>query len=144
MPLGLISVVATTVFAYLSWLKSDELKKFCFLFGLCSMAFTTSTLIANWFLTIQIRNGNNFNFFYFNLEGNMAYASFVSLILTFVIAIIACAYNYFLDNFDDEEEEDEEEEELPKKSKKVVEEDEEDEEVEEKPVKKTKTAKTSE
>ena len=74
------------------------------------MMFTTVTLIATWFIAIQIRDGNNFGFFNYNLKGSIAYASFVSLILAFVVAIIACAYNYFLDNFDDEEEEDDEDE----------------------------------
>lgn len=128
MPLGIICTIVTTVFSYLSWLKNTNFKKYCFLFSLCGMMFTTVTLIATWFIAIQIRDGNNFGFFNYNLKGSIAYASFVSLILAFVVAIIACAYNYFLDNFDDEEEEDddededdEEEEEIkPKKLKKVT------------------------
>ena len=36
--------------------------------------------------------------------------AFASLIISFVVAIVACAYNYFLDNFDEEEVEEEEEE----------------------------------
>lgn len=111
MPLGIICTICTTVFAYISWLKSEKFKQYCFLFSLCGMMFTTVTLICTWFIAIQIRDGNNFDFFKYNLKGSISYASFVSLILSFVVAIIACAYNYFLDNFDDEEDEDEDEEE---------------------------------
>jgi len=145
MPLGMICAIATTVFAYLSWLKNIDFKKYCFLFSLCGMVFTTITLIANWFVAIQIKDGNNFNFFYFNVKGSMAYGSFVSLILAFVIAIIACAYNYFLDNFDDEDEDEEddedeeEEEEVKPKRRKKVEEEEAEEVVEEKPAPKPRT-----
>lgn len=110
MPLGIICTICTTVFAYISWLKSEKFKQYCFLFSLCGMMFTTVTLICTWFIAIQIRDGNNFDFFKYNLKGSISYASFVSLILSFVVAIIACAYNYFLDNFDDEEDEDEDEE----------------------------------
>ena len=133
MPLGILCVICTAVFSYISWLKSDIFKQFCFLFSLCGMMFTTVTLICTWFIAIQIRDGNNFDFFNYNLKGSISYAAFVSLILSFVVAIIACAYNYFLDNFDDEEE-DEEEEEEPKKVKKVeVKEEVVEEKVEEKP-----------
>lgn len=111
MPLGIICTICTTVFAYISWLKSEKFKQYCFLFSLCGMMFTTVTLICTWFIAIQIRDGNNFDFFKYNLKGSISYASFVSLILSFVVAIIACAYNYFLDNFDDEEDEDEDEDE---------------------------------
>lgn len=114
MPLGIICTICTTVFAYISWLKNDKFKQYCFLFSLCGMMFTTVTLICTWFIAIQIRDGNNFDFFKYNLKGSISYASFVSLILSFVVAIIACAYNYFLDNFDDEDEEDEDEEENKK------------------------------
>lgn len=110
MPLGIICTICTTVFAYISWLKSEKFKQYCFLFSLCGMMFTTVTLICTWFIAIQIRDGNNFDFFKYNLKGSISYASFVSLILSFVVAIIACAYNYFLDNFDDEEDEEDEEE----------------------------------
>ena len=144
MPLGIICTICTAVFSYISWLKSDAFKQYCFLFSLCGMMFTTVTLICTWFIAIQIRDGNNFDFFNYNLKGSISYAAFVSLILSFVVAIIACAYNYFLDNFDDEEEDEEEEE--PKKEKKVeVKEEkvEEEKPVEEKPAaaKKPATAK---
>ena len=112
MPLGIICSVVTTVFAYLSWFKGEQFKKFCFLFSLCGMVFTTITLISTWFIAIQLRNGTVYlDYFSNNLKGTIAYASFVSLILSFVIAIVACAYNYFLDNFDDEDEEEDEDEE---------------------------------
>lgn len=130
MPLAIICSIATAVFAYLSWLKGEQFKKFCFLFSLCGMVFQTITLISTWFIAMVSKDGNNYNFFDNNIKGGMSYASFVSLILAFVIAIIACAYNYFLDNFDDDEEE--EEEELPKKRKvRYVEVDDDDEEEEE-------------
>lgn len=118
MPLAIICTIATTVFTYISWLKSDAFKKFCFLFSLCGMMFATLTLISTWFVAIQIKDGNNFNFFNYNIRGNITYGVFVSLILSFVVAIIACAYNYFLDNFDDEED-DEEDDELTDHDKKV-------------------------
>ena len=128
MPLGLVCSVVTAVFAYISWFKGEQFKKFCFLFSLCGMVFATITLISTWFIAIQLRNGNAYiEYFNNNIKGSIAYGSFVSLILAFVIAIIACAYNYFLDNFDDEEDEeddeedDEEEIEEPKKKVKVVE-----------------------
>ena len=128
MPLSLVCAVATTVFAYLSWFKGEQFKKFCFLFSLCGMVFSTITLISTWFIAIQLRTGKIYiDYFNSNVKASIAYASFVSLILAFVIAIVACAYNYFLDNFDDEEdeeddedEEDEEEEEEIKPKKKVV------------------------
>ncbi|MBQ7351739.1 MAG: hypothetical protein IJW59_02585 [Clostridia bacterium] len=104
-PLTIISAVATAVFAYLSWLKGEQFKKYVFLFGLLCMIFQTIALIAVWFIAIQSREGNNYNFFSHNIKGGMSYGAFVSLILAFVIAIIACAYNYFLDNFDDEDDE---------------------------------------
>lgn len=113
MPLGIICSIVTTVFAFLSWLKNEDFKKFCFLFGLLGMAFTTITIVANWYIAIQVRTGNIPELMFIfnsNVKGSMAYASFVSLILSFVLAIIGCAYNYFLDNFDDEEEEDEDDE----------------------------------
>ena len=128
MPLGIICSIVTTVFAYLSWFKGEKFKKFCFLFSLCGMVFSTITLISTWFIAIQLRNGNAYlDYFSNNIKGSIAYASFVSLILSFVIAIVACAYNYFLDNFDDEDEEeddeddDEEVNEKPKKVKKTEE-----------------------
>ena len=119
MPLGIICEIITTVFAYLSWFKGEKFKKFCFLFGLCGMMFTTITLVSTWFVAIQIRSGNVYlDYFSANIKGSIAYASFVSLILSFVIAIIACAYNYFLDNFDEDEEDDEEDLESEEKAKK--------------------------
>ena len=130
MPLALVCAVVTTVFAYLSWFKGEQFKKFCFLFSLCGMVFSTITLVSTWFIAIQLRTGKIYlDFFNSNVKGSIAYASFVSLILSFVIAIVACAYNYFLDNFDDEDEEDEEyededeeeEEEIKPKKKAVVE-----------------------
>lgn len=120
MPLSLICSIATAVFSYMSWLKHEKFKKFCFLFSLCGMMFATLTLISTWFVAIQIRNGNNFGFFNYNLKGSISYASFVSLILAFVIAIIACAYNYFLDNFDDEGEEEEDEEDDEEEEEKTL------------------------
>ena len=107
-PLAIICTITTTVFAYLSWLKGEQYKKFCFLFSLCAMIFQTIALVVTWFIASQSKSGNHYNFFKNNLKGGMSYASFVSLILVFVVAIIACAYNYFLDNFDDEDEEEEE------------------------------------
>ena len=131
MPLGIICSVVTAVFAYLSWFKGEQFKKFCFLFSLCGMVFNTITLISTWFIAIQLRNGNAYlDYFSNNIKGSIAYASFVSLILAFVIAIVACAYNYFLDNFDDEDDEDEDEDD---------EDDEEEEEVQ-KPKKSTRPA----
>lgn len=142
MPLGLICTIITAVMSYLSWLKSEKFKQFCFFASLVGMMFSTISLIATWYIAINIKDGKNFDFFNFNLKGSMAYGAFVSLILSFVVAIIACAYNYFLDNFDDEdedEEEDEEEEELvvsKRVHKRVVE----IEEVEDKP--RTRTVKS--
>lgn len=137
LPLSIICTIATAVFTYLSWLKSEDFKKYCFLFSLVGMVFGTLTLISTWFIAIQIRSGNNFQVFGANLKGSISYGSFVSLILTFVVAIIACAYNYFLDNFDDEEEEDDDDDEeyeiIRVKKKKVVVVKEDDEEVEERP-----------
>ena len=138
LPLSIICSIATAVFAYLSWLKNEDFKKYCFLFSLVGMVFGTLTLISTWFIAIQIRSGNNFQVFGANLKGSISYASFVNLILSFVVAIIACAYNYFLDNFDeeDEEEDDDEEYEIIRVKKKKVVEIEEDEEEDEKPKKK--------
>ena len=134
MPLGLICSVVTTVFAYFSWFKGEQFKKFCFLFSLCGMVFHTITLISTWFIAIQLRNGNAYlDYFSNNIKGSIAYASFVSLILAFVVAIVACAYNYFLDNFDDDDEDYDDEED-----------DEEDEEVEEEPKKKVSVKKVEE
>ena len=88
------------------------------------MVFQTITLITTWFIAMVSKDGNNYDFFHNNIKGGMSYASFVSLILVFVIAIIACAYNYFLDNFDDEDE-------RPRKRRvKYIEADEDDEEEE--------------
>lgn len=134
MPLAIVCSILTAVFAYLSWLKGETFKKFCFLFSLCGMIFQTITLIAIWFIALVTKNGNNYDFFHNNIKGGMSYASFVSLILAFVIAIIACAYNYFLDgegDEDDEEDEDEDEEDLPKKKRRIeyVEDDGDEEEV---------------
>lgn len=111
LPLSIICTIVTAVFAYLSWLKNEDFKKYCFLFSLVGMVFGTLTLISTWFIAIQIRNGNNFQVFGANLKGSISYGSFVNLILSFVVAIIACAYNYFLDNFDEEDEYDEEDDE---------------------------------
>ena len=122
MPVSILCIMATTVFAYLSWLKNESFKKYCFIFSLMGMIFATMTLIATWFMAIQIRDGNNFDVFGANLKGSISYGAFVSLILAFVVAIVACAYNYFLDNFDeedDEEEEDDDEEYEIVKVKKV-------------------------
>lgn len=130
MPLSIICIIATTVFTYLSWFKGESFKKFSFLFSLCGMIFQTITLISTWFIAMVTKDGKNYGFFDNNLKGGMSYAAFVSLILAFVVAIIACAYNYFLDNFDDEEDdEDEDEEDRPKKKIRYVEvDDDEDEE----------------
>lgn len=119
MPIGIACIIATTVFAYLSWFKGEKFKKLCFLFGLCGMMFTTITLISTWYIAIQLRSGNGLiDYFYYNIKGSIAYGSFVSLIISFVVAIVACAYNYFLDNFDEEEEEADEEEEEEKEPEK--------------------------
>ena len=108
MTIGIICEILTTIFAYLSWFKGEKFKKYCFLFGLCGMLFSTITLISTWFIAIQVRSGNVYlDYFNSNIKGSILYGSFVSLILSFVIAIIACAYNYFLDNFDDEDDEQE-------------------------------------
>ena len=62
-PLAIICSIVTAVFAYLSWLKNDELKKYCFVFSLCGMVFQTFTLIITWFIAIQTKEGQNYNFF---------------------------------------------------------------------------------
>ena len=103
MPLGIICCIATAVFAYISWLKGENFKKFCFLFSLVAMIFQTISLMLVWFIAIMTKDGNNYNYFNMNLKGGMSYASFVSLIIVFVIAIVACAYNYFLEDYDDDE-----------------------------------------
>lgn len=114
-PLAILCCITTAVFAYLSWLKSESFKKYCFLFSLCGMIFQTISLITVWFMALQIRSDTEKEvlnlYFDSNMKGGMSYASFVSLILAFVIAIIACAYNYFLENFDDEEDEEDYEDE---------------------------------
>lgn len=136
MPIGLLFTVATAVFAYLSWFKGEKFKKFCFLCGLCSMVFTTITLISTWYLAIQLQNdttGALIEVFYANIKGSISYGSFVSLIIAFVVAIVACAYYYFLDNFDEDEEDEEDEED----------DDEDEEEEEEEAPKKVKTAKST-
>lgn len=120
-PLALLSIIATTVFAYLAWLKNYNFKKFSFLFGLVGMMFATVALIAVWFLAFKVKTGEvSFSYLYVNVKGNISYGAFVSLIIAFVVAIIACAYNYFMDSdeeeYDDEEEEEEEEEPKPKKT----------------------------
>ena len=143
MPLSIICSLTTAVFAYLSWLKSETFKKFCFLFSLCGMIFQTISLVLVWFIAIMSKDGNHYNYFNNNIKGGMSYGSFVSLILVFVIAIVACAYNYFLENFDDEDEEEEDDDEeevvyvVRKKKKKIVYVDEDEEE--EKPAKPTRT-----
>ena len=117
MPIGIIFIITTAVFAYLSWFKGEKFKKFCFLFSLCGMVFTTITLISTWYLAIQLSTNasGRLDYFAYNIKGAIAYASFVSLIIAFVVAIVACAYYYFLDNFDDEDDEDEEDDEEEKK-----------------------------
>lgn len=138
MPIGLAFIVATAVFAYLSWFKGEKFKKFCFLCSLCGMVFVTITLISTWFIAIQLRSNTDIilDYFTYNIKSSISYGAFVSLIIAFVVAIVACAYNYFLDNFDDEDYEDEDEEE--------EEEDEEEEEEEEpKPKKKATASHTS-
>lgn len=119
MPLGIAFTIATTVFAYLSWFMGERWKKYCFLCSLCAMIFTTITLIATWYIAIQLRsNGTGeLDYFAYNIKGSIAYGSFVSLIIAFVVAIVACAYNYFLDNFDEEEYDDEDEEEEVEETK---------------------------
>ena len=120
MPLSLVCSITTAVFAYLSWFKGEKFKKFCFMFSLVGMIFQTISLILIWFIAIMSKDGNHYNYFNNNIKGGMSYGAFVSLILVFVIAIVACAYNYFLENYDDEEEEedDDDEEDEPKASKK--------------------------
>lgn len=131
MPLSIICMLVTAVFAYISWFKGEQFKKYCFLFSLCGMVFATITLISTWYVAIQLRSGEVYiESFNVNMKGTIAYASFVSLILAFVVAIVACAYNYFLDNFDDEDEEDDED-------------DDEDEEEEEEEVVKPKKVKAA-
>jgi len=140
MPLSIICVLITTVFAYFSWLKSESLKKFCFLFSLVAMIFQTITLICTWFIALMSKSGTYQECFASNVKGGMSYGSFVSLILVFVVAIIACAYNYFLENFDEEDEEEDEEEnseDSSKTKKKVIEIDEDEEYVVVKKKKKT-------
>lgn len=125
MPIGLVFIVATAVFAYLSWFKGESFKKFCFLCSLCGMVFVTITLISTWFIAIQLRSNTDvlIDYFSYNIKSSISYGAFVSLIIAFVVAIVACAYNYFLDNFDeedwedddDEDEDDDEEEEEPRR-----------------------------
>lgn len=157
MPIAILCCVLTTVFSYLSWFRGEKFKKFCFLFSLVAMIFQTVTLVSTWFIALMTREGQNYDFFRANTKGGMAYGGFVSLILVFVIAIIACAYNYFIDDseeddddeydthrrrrhYDDEDEdeddEDEEEYERPRKRRYV------DEDEEEEPKKRTNNTKT--
>ena len=114
-PIVLLTIVLTTAFAYLAWLKDEKFKKFCFLFGLVSMMFATIVLVAVWFMALKIKTGEiSFSYLNVNVKGNISYGSFVSLILAFVIAIVSCAYNYFIDSGDeeyDDEDEDEDNEE---------------------------------
>lgn len=125
-PLALLSIFLTTVFAYLSWLKNEDFKKFCFMCGLIGMMFATITLVSVWFMALKIKTGEvSFSYLFVNIKGNISYGSFVSLIISFVVAIIACAYNYFIDGDDedeaeDDEEDDEEEEEEIRPKKKPV------------------------
>ena len=146
MPLSIVCSITTAVFAYFSWLKSESFKKFCFLFSLVGMLFQTISLILIWFIAIMSKDGNHYNYFNNNIKGGMSYASFVSLILVFVIAIIACAYNYFLESSDDEDEEEYDEEDdddeyeevvIRRKKKKTVVEENVTEEEPSKPKKKT-------
>ena len=82
------------------------------MFGLVGMMFATITLVAVWFMALKIKTGEvSFSYLYVNIKGNISYGSFVSLIISFVVAIIACAYNYFIDSDNDEEEDEDEEEE---------------------------------
>lgn len=124
MPLSIISVITTTVFAYLSWFKGEDFKKYCFLFSLCAMIFQTITLICTWYIALMSRSGTYKECFNSNVKGGMSYGAFVSLILVFVVAIIACAYNYFLDNFneddEDEEEDDDEEDDETEEEEEVI------------------------
>lgn len=122
-PLALVCSVVTAVFAYLSWFKGETFKKFCFMFSLIGMVFQTISLILVWFIAIMSKDGNNYSYYNNNIKGGMSYGAFVSLILVFVIAIVACAYNYFLEDYDDEDEEeddedDEDEDDVPRSSKK--------------------------
>jgi large-conductance mechanosensitive channel len=115
------------------------------------MIFQTITLICTWFIALMSKNGTYQELFKANVKGGMSYGAFVSLILVFVVAIIACAYNYFLENFDDEDEEDEDEDEeddedeepAPKKKKKVIEVDEDEEIIVVKKTTKPSTTKTT-
>jgi large-conductance mechanosensitive channel len=134
-PLAILAIILTTVFAYLAWLKNERFKGFCFLCGLVGMMFATIVLVAVWFMALKIKTGEvTFSYLYLNVKGNISYGSFVSLILAFVVAIVSCAYNYFIDSgdedYDDEDEDDEDEED---------EDEEEEEEV--KPRRKTTTTK---
>ena len=61
---------------------------------------------------MNIHSGVEIGNLYNNKVCSMGVAAFVGLILAFVIAIVACAYYYFLDEEDEEEyEEDEDEDE---------------------------------
>lgn len=122
MPLSIVCSITTAVFAYIAWLKKESFKKFCFLFSLVGMIFQTISLILIWFLAIMTKEPYAYGYFAASVKGGMSYASFVSLILAFVIAIVACAYNFFIDGEDDEYEEieDDEEEEVVRKPRKRI------------------------
>ena len=71
-PLAIVSIILTTTFAYLSWLKNDNFKKFCFMFGLVSMMLSTIALIAVWFMALKIKTGEvSFSYLYVNIKGNI-------------------------------------------------------------------------
>ena len=112
LPLGILASVATAVFTTLSWLKDEKFKQFAFLTSICDMFFITVSLISTWLMVMGIHGGVEIGNLYNNKLASMGMASFAGLILAFVIAIVACAYYYFLDGIDVDEDDEEEEEEL--------------------------------
>ena len=109
LPLGIIASVATAVFTTLAWLKDEKFKQFAFLTSICDMFFVTVSLIATWLIVMSIHSGVEIGNLYNNKISSMGIAAFAGLILAFVIAIVACAYYYFLDGIDVDEDDDEEE-----------------------------------
>lgn len=124
LPLGVLASIATAVFTTLSWLKDEKFKQFAFLTSICDMFFVIVSLISTWLIAMNIHSGVEIGNLYNNKVCSMGVAAFVGLILAFVIAIVACAYYYFLDEDDEEEYEEDEDEEYDDE---YDEEDEEDE-----------------
>ncbi|MBQ9791338.1 MAG: hypothetical protein IJW28_02005 [Clostridia bacterium] len=111
LPLGVLASIATAVFTTLSWLKDEKFKQFAFLTSICDMFFVIVSLISTWLIAMNIHSGVEIGNLYNNKVCSMGVAAFVGLILAFVIAIVACAYYYFLDEDDEEEYEEDEDEE---------------------------------